>query len=219
MGYDPSLHAPILEAEEGHPWFEARADLVVELLRRQLSGVASPAILDLGCGTGLVASRLSASIPGALVAAVDLSVRAASRIRPSVRFVQADLMSPPFRGGFDAVLLLDVIEHFRDDAGVLRIAGSLLAPGGRLVVNAIRKEERDKDALLNLDYPAHLWLEKEIKSVANVTRRDVQEFLDLAAEIPLKPDVQIYNLEEANRALVELKQRHIRGAKVLRISP
>jgi len=62
-------------------------------------------------------------------------------------------------------------------------------------------------------------MEKEIKSVANVTRRDVQEFLDLAAEIPLKPDVQIYNLEEANRALVELKQRHIRGAKVLRISP
>lgn len=134
MGYDQSLHAPILEAEEGHPWFETRADLVVELLRRHLSGVASPAILDLGCGTGLVASKLSASMPEALVVAVDLSVRAASHIRPSVRFVRADLMSPPFHGGFDAVLLLDVIEHFRDDAGVLRIAGSLLAPGGRLVI-------------------------------------------------------------------------------------
>jgi propanol-preferring alcohol dehydrogenase len=94
-----------------------------------------------------------------------------------------------------------------------------LAPGGRLVINAIRKEDADKDYLARIHYPTHLWMEKEIKSVANVTRRDVQEFLNLAAEIPLKPDVQIYNLEEANRALVELKQRHIRGAKVLRISP
>jgi propanol-preferring alcohol dehydrogenase len=92
-----------------------------------------------------------------------------------------------------------------------------LAPGGRLVINAIRKEETDKEGLLRLDYPAHLWLEKEIKSVANVTRQDVREFLQLAAEISLKPEVQEYALEEANVALVELKQRKIRGAKVLRV--
>lgn len=42
-----------------------------------------------------------------------------------------------------------------------------LIPGGRLVINAIRKEEADKEALMRLDYPNHLWLEKEIKSVAN----------------------------------------------------
>jgi propanol-preferring alcohol dehydrogenase len=92
-----------------------------------------------------------------------------------------------------------------------------LEPGSRLVVNAIRKEDVDKEYLLRLDYPAHLWLEKEIKSVANVTRRDVQEFLELAAEIPLRPEVQEFALEEANQALVELKTRKIRGAKVLRI--
>jgi propanol-preferring alcohol dehydrogenase len=92
-----------------------------------------------------------------------------------------------------------------------------LEPGGRLVINAIRKEEADKGELLKLDYPQHLWLEKEIKSVANVARRDVQEFLDLAAEVPIKPEVQVYGLEEANQALVELKERRIRGAKVLRI--
>ncbi|HSF44123.1 MAG TPA: zinc-dependent alcohol dehydrogenase family protein [Thermoanaerobaculia bacterium] len=92
-----------------------------------------------------------------------------------------------------------------------------LAPGGRLVINAIRKEEGDKNALLRLDYPAHLWMEKEVKSVANVTRRDVREFLDLAAEIPLKPETQEYPLEEANRALAEMKAGKIRGAKVLRI--
>ena len=93
-----------------------------------------------------------------------------------------------------------------------------LEPGGRLVINAIRKEDRDKDALLRLDYPAHLWREKEIKSVANVTRADVREFLQLAAEIPLKPEVQEYALEDANRALAEIKAKEIRGAKVLRIA-
>ena len=92
-----------------------------------------------------------------------------------------------------------------------------LEKGGRLVVNAIRKEEADKAALLELDYPQHLWLEKEIKSVANVARRDVQEFLLLAADIPIRPEVQVFGLEEANHALIELKERKIRGAKVLKI--
>lgn len=92
-----------------------------------------------------------------------------------------------------------------------------LKSGGRLVINAIRKEEIDKDYLLNLNYPEHLWLEKEIKSVANVARSDVHEFLQLAAEIPIKPEVQEYKLVDANQALAELKDRKIRGAKVLKI--
>jgi propanol-preferring alcohol dehydrogenase len=93
-----------------------------------------------------------------------------------------------------------------------------LEPGGRLVINAIRKEDMDKEALLGLNYPEHLWLEKEIKSVANVARRDIGEFLEIAAAIPLKPQVQEYRLEDANQALLELKERKIRGAKVLRIT-
>ena len=92
-----------------------------------------------------------------------------------------------------------------------------LAPGGRLVINAIRKEQRDKDYLMNLDYPSHLWMEKEIKSVANVTRQDAVEFMQLAARIPIIPEVQEYALEEANKALLELKNRKIRGAKVLNV--
>ena len=90
-----------------------------------------------------------------------------------------------------------------------------LEPGGRLVINAIRKEEIDRDYLLKLDYPIHLWMEKEIKSVANVSRSDITEFMQLAAEIPIKPEVQKYSLKEANQALYELKTRKIRGAKVL----
>jgi propanol-preferring alcohol dehydrogenase len=92
-----------------------------------------------------------------------------------------------------------------------------LEPGGRLVINAIRKEDSDRDALLGLNYPEHLWMEKEIKSVANVTRRDVSEFLQLAAEMRIKPEVEEYPLVDANKALGELKSGHIRGAKVLRI--
>jgi propanol-preferring alcohol dehydrogenase len=85
------------------------------------------------------------------------------------------------------------------------------------VINAIRKEEADKDQLLKLDYPPHLWQEKEIKSVANVARRDIEEFLALAAQIPIIPEVEEYPLADANRALAELKAGIIRGAKVLRI--
>lgn len=92
-----------------------------------------------------------------------------------------------------------------------------LAPGGRLVVNAIRKEDHDKEILLTLDYAEDLWMEREIKSVANVAQRDVSEFLELAAEIPLLPEIQEYPLADANVALQEMKNRKIRGAKVLRV--
>jgi propanol-preferring alcohol dehydrogenase len=90
-----------------------------------------------------------------------------------------------------------------------------LKPGGRLVINAIRKESVDKVFLLNIDYPRHLWMEKEIKSVANVTSHDVRSFIRTAAEMSLKPETEIYPFEDANRAIMDIKQRRIKGAKVL----
>lgn len=92
-----------------------------------------------------------------------------------------------------------------------------LKSGGRLVINAIRKEPGDRDRLLGLDYTGHLWMEKEIKSVANITRIDVIEFLDIASSIPIIPDIQEFSLDDANLALMELKRRKIRGAKVLKM--
>lgn len=92
-----------------------------------------------------------------------------------------------------------------------------LERGGRLVINAIRKDDRDREELLRVDYPEHLWMEKEIKSVANVTGEDIAAFLALAAEIPIRPTVEEFDLERANEALGELKNRKIRGAKVLKI--
>lgn len=89
-----------------------------------------------------------------------------------------------------------------------------LERGGRVVINAIRKET----SIPELDYSEYLWNEKEIKSVANITRKDVEEFLEIAAEIPIKPEVKIFRLEEANKALLMLKYGQYRGAGVLKIS-
>jgi propanol-preferring alcohol dehydrogenase len=88
----------------------------------------------------------------------------------------------------------------------------VLQKGGRLVVAVIRK----RDPVPALDYAQLLWDEKEIKSVANITRRDAREFLPLAAEIPIVPEVREFDLKEANQALLLLKQGKIQGAGILR---
>ena len=93
-----------------------------------------------------------------------------------------------------------------------------LKPAGRLVVNAIRKEGDDKTALLDLDYPAHLWREKSIQSVANVTREDVRRCLELMAAMPSRPTVTVFPLDAANDALIDLKRGAGRGARVLSVT-
>jgi propanol-preferring alcohol dehydrogenase len=93
-----------------------------------------------------------------------------------------------------------------------------LSPGGRVVINAIRKEAGDREVLEQLDYDRHLWREKTLTTVANVARDDVSDCLRLAAEIPLRPHVTSYPLEQANSALQEMKRGHVRGAKVLEIT-
>jgi propanol-preferring alcohol dehydrogenase len=92
-----------------------------------------------------------------------------------------------------------------------------LRPGGRLVINAIRKENTDSSLMAEIDYAEHLWQEKELKTVANVTSHDIKAFLEIAAVAGIRPEVQVYPLEEANRALCELNSGHVRGAKVLDI--
>lgn len=92
-----------------------------------------------------------------------------------------------------------------------------LLPGGRLVVNAISKQASDLRSWLDFDFHRDLWLEREIKSVANVTRKDVREFVEIATRGRFLPEVTEYSLEEAPRALQELAAGNLRGAKVLRI--
>ena len=90
-----------------------------------------------------------------------------------------------------------------------------LAPGGRLVINAIRKTDADKSVMADIDYTKHLWLEKEVKSVANICHSDIEEFLPIAARIPLKPTLEVFALEQANAALLALHRESVTGAKVL----
>ncbi len=94
------------------------------------------------------------------------------------------------------------------------IALGVLEKGGRLVIAVIRK----RNLIPRMDYAGLLWDEREIKSVANITRADVRDFLALSAKIPIHPEVQEFALGGANRALSLLKQGEIRGAAVLRIS-
>jgi len=107
----------------------------------------------------------------------------------------------------------DCAIDFTPVGSTVRDALEGLAPGGRLVINVIRK----RDPVPALDYATHLWHEREIKSVANVTRRDAEEFLPLAAAIPIVPEVRIFGLDEANDALILLKQGAIQAAAVLAI--
>jgi propanol-preferring alcohol dehydrogenase len=108
---------------------------------------------------------------------------------------------------------LDKIMDFTPVGECVRDALAVLDKGGRLVINAIRKET----PVPALDYAEYLWLEREIKSVANVTRADAEEFLPLAAQIPIVPTIEEFPLAEANEVLIKIKHSRLRAAAVLRV--
>jgi alcohol dehydrogenase, propanol-preferring len=87
-----------------------------------------------------------------------------------------------------------------------------LRPGGTLAINAIYMSP-----IPELPYDL-LYGEKTVRSVTNLTRRDAEEFLPLAAAIPIQTDVETYPLEEANEVLRRMKRSEIQGAAVLHIS-
>lgn len=105
-------------------------------------------------------------------------------------------------------------------------AAIIFAPAGSLVPHALRVlRKAGRLALAGitmsqipaLDYSL-LYHEKVVRSVANSTRQDAREFLALAGEVPVKTEIQIFDLSQANRALQALKKSEIRGAGVLRVS-
>ncbi len=100
---------------------------------------------------------------------------------------------------------------------VLASLGNLL-PGGRLVINAFRKESVDQQRLAELSYRDRLWMEKELKTVANVTGNDIRFLFETAAAIPLRPSIRTYPLECANDAIANVRAGNLRGANVLIIS-
>ncbi len=117
------------------------------------------------------------------------------------------------RSGDKPPVKLNKVMDFTPVGECVRDALAVLDKGGRLVINAIRKET----PVPALDYAEYLWLEKEIKSVANVTRQDAEEFLPLASQIPIVPTIEEFPLEQANEVLLSIKQSKIHAAAVLRV--
>lgn len=110
-----------------------------------------------------------------------------------------------------------------DSPSVQLDASIIFAPSGALVPHALRQLRKGGTLALagitmspipEIDY-ASLYQERTIRSVANSTRQDVREFLDLAAQIPVTAEVQRFPLEDANRALQDLKHSRLHGAAVL----
>jgi propanol-preferring alcohol dehydrogenase len=117
------------------------------------------------------------------------------------------------RSGDKPPVKMNRIMDFTPVGECVKDALGVLERGGRLVINAIRKET----PVPPLEYSEYLWLEKEIKSVANVTRQDAEEFLPLAARIPIVPTIEEFSLSKANEVLSMIKNSKLRAAAVLKI--
>ncbi len=103
----------------------------------------------------------------------------------------------------------------------------IFAPAGGLVLEALRVLRKGgiltlagiyMSSIPEMDYLKHLYYEKTIRSVTASTRRDGEEFLQIAYKIPIHTQIQLFLLEEANKALQLLKEGRINGAGVLQIS-
>jgi len=105
---------------------------------------------------------------------------------------------------------LDRAITFAPSGDVVLAALASLRKGGVVAINAIHL-----DRVPEFDYDTLLWGEREMRSVANMTRADASDFLNLAAEIKLHPQVTVFSLDKVNEALLALKQDAINGAAVV----
>ena len=105
---------------------------------------------------------------------------------------------------------LDRAVTFAPSGDVVIAALASLRKGGVVAVNAIHL-----DRIPQFDYDTLLWGERQIRSVANMTRADARDFLELAAAIGLRPKVTVFKLDQANQALAALKADAVDGAAVL----
>ena len=105
---------------------------------------------------------------------------------------------------------LDRAVTFAPSGDLVVAALASLRKGGVVAVNAIHL-----DRIPEFDYDRLLWGERQIRSVANMTRSDARDFLQIAAEINLRPRTTVFSLDQANDALVAIKNDSIDGAAVI----
>jgi propanol-preferring alcohol dehydrogenase len=105
---------------------------------------------------------------------------------------------------------LDRAVTFAPSGDVVVAALSSLRKGGVVAINAIHL-----DRIPQFDYDRLLWGERQIRSVANMTRADARDFLDLAGRIGIEPRVTTFPLDRANEALAAIKSDSVDGAAVI----
>lgn len=164
-----------------------------------------------GLRLGLYGFGASATI--AIQLAVDAGCEVAVATRSATERAAAEELGAIWTGGYD-----DVPPHPLD-------AAITFAPAGDVVVAALRAVDRGGVVAINaihldripaFDYDL-LWMERQLRSVANVTRADVREFLDLAARIPIRTRTEVFPLDAAEMALRRLREGAIAGAAVLAV--
>jgi alcohol dehydrogenase, propanol-preferring len=137
---------------------------------------------------------------------VYVSTRGASHRRLAeslgAKWVGSEAEKPPVE--------LDRAITFAPSGDVVVLALSSLRKGGVVAINAIHL-----DRIPEFDYDRLLWGERQIRSVANLTRADARDFLKLAAEINLQPKITTFALDHANEALAAVKSDSIDGAAVI----
>ncbi|HZD32676.1 MAG TPA: zinc-dependent alcohol dehydrogenase family protein [Candidatus Angelobacter sp.] len=118
------------------------------------------------------------------------------------KWVGAETDKPPVE--------LDRAVTFAPSGDVVVAALGSLRKGGVVAINAIHL-----DRVPEFDYDRLLWGERQLRSVANMTRADAQDFLRIAVEIGMRPKVTAFHLDEANEALLAVKRDAINGAAVI----
>jgi propanol-preferring alcohol dehydrogenase len=105
---------------------------------------------------------------------------------------------------------LDRAITFAPIGDVVVSALASLRKGGVVAINAIHL-----DQMPSFDYDKLLWGERQIRSVANMTRQDARDFLKIASDLKIRPRVRTFSLEEANKALLAVKEETEQGSAVI----
>jgi SAM-dependent methyltransferase len=168
---ESSEHFPRADVEKlsavegGHFWFAARNDLIVWAISSYFPDAQS--LLEVGCGTGIVLSRVRADLPHLRLTGGDLLPVALEIARdrvPDATFAQIDVRHLPFADEFDVVCALDVLEHVDEDSIAVEEIARTLRPGGGLVVSV----------------PQHAWLWSAADEYGRHRRRyDRRRFVEL----------------------------------------
>jgi len=205
-------------------WLTSRADFTFHI-SSELDDLAAAPLL---CGgvIGYRSLRMSGVQPGGRLGLYGFGASASLTIQVAVHegmqvFVvtraraeqeRARRLGATWAGSFDDQLpaQLDGAITFAPAGAVIITALRSLAPGGTVAINAIHL-----DGIPAFDYDL-LWRERALKSVANYTRQDAREFLELAAQIPIRTEIEAMPLAAANEALARLRDGELAGTAVLR---